>query len=357
MFKWFLWSYQVQQFNIAILGFGLSGSTFHAPLIQSIPGFKLTHVLSSQVARIAQLYPSVKVVSDLDQILGDSTIDLVVNTLPNLEHYAVTKKCLQAGKHVVVEKPFVIDSIDGEELIELAREHGLLLSVYHNRRWDNGFLTLKQILPQLGEAYLYQAYFDRFRPAANLTKWREQGIKGSGLLYDLGSHLIDQALDLFGLPESIYADLATQRPSSQSIDYFQIELYYPRLRVIIGSSSVMANSRPIVSLYGTNGSYVKHGLDLQEASLRAGLTPLDNDYALEGLSAAGVFSEVIGDSLQNNNIVSLNGAYLEYYQLIYNSLLSGVAPPVSAESALWVIKIIEKSILSASLGQRVNLLS
>lgn len=347
----------MQQFNIAILGFGLSGSTFHAPLINSLPGFKITHILSSQVLKITQLYPLVKVVSDLDEILGDSTIDLVVNTLPNLEHYAVTKRCLQAGKHVVVEKPFVIDSADGEELIELAHANGLLLSVYHNRRWDNGFLTLKQILPQLGEIYLYQAYFDRFRPTANLTKWREQDIKGSGLLYDLGSHLIDQALDLFGLPESIYADLAIQRPSAKSIDYFQIELYYPSLRVIIGSSSVMANSRPVVSLYGTNGSYVKHGLDPQEASLRAGLTPLDSDYALEDLSMAGVLSEVIDNSLQNNRIVSLNGAYLEYYQLIYNSLLSGIAAPISAESALWVIKIIEKAILSASLGQRVNLAS
>lgn len=347
----------MQQFNIAILGFGLSGSTFHAPLINSLPGFKITHILSSQVLKITQLYPLVKVVSDLDEILGDSTIDLVVNTLPNLEHYAVTKRCLQAGKHVVVEKPFVIDSVDGEELIALAKERGLLLSVYHNRRWDNGFLTLKQILPQLGEIYLYQAYFDRFRPTANLTKWREQDIKGSGLLYDLGSHLIDQALDLFGLPESIYADLAIQRPSAKSIDYFQIELYYPSLRVIIGSSSVMANSRPVVSLYGTNGSYVKHGLDPQEDSLRAGLTPLDSDYALEDLSLAGVLSEVIDNSLQNNRIVSLNGAYLEYYQLIYNSLLRGIAAPVSAESALWVIKIIEKSILSASLGQRVNLAS
>ena len=347
----------MQQFNIAILGFGLSGSTFHAPLINSLPGFKITHILSSQVLKITQLYPLVKVVSDLDEILGDSTIDLVVNTLPNLEHYAVTKRCLQAGKHVVVEKPFVIDSADGEELIELAHANGLLLSVYHNRRWDNGFLTLKQILPQLGEIYLYQAYFDRFRPTANLTKWREQDIKGSGLLYDLGSHLIDQALDLFGLPESIYADLAIQRPSAKSIDYFQIELYYPSLRVIIGSSSVMANSRPVVSLYGTNGSYVKHGLDPQEASLRAGLTPLDSDYALEDLSMAGVLSEMVGDSLQNNTIVSLSGAYLEYYQLIYNSLLSGIAAPISAESALWVIKIIEKAILSASLGQRVNLAS
>ena len=345
----------MQQFNIAILGFGLSGSTFHAPLIKSIPGFKITHILSSQVAKINQLYPMVKVVSELDEILSNSTIDLVVNTLPNLEHYAVTKKCLQSGKHVVVEKPFVIDSVDGEELIALAKERGLLLSVYHNRRWDNGFLTLKQVLPQLGEIYLYQAYFDRFRPTANLTKWREQDIKGSGLLYDLGSHLIDQALDLFGLPESIYADLAIQRPSAKSIDYFQIELYYPRLRVIIGSSSVMANSRPVVSLYGTNGSYVKHGLDPQEDSLRAGLTPLDSDYALEDLSMVGVLSEMVGDSLQNNRIISLNGNYLEYYQRIYNSLLCGIVAPVSAESALWVIKIIEKSILSASLGQRVNL--
>lgn len=345
----------MSQFNVAILGFGLSGSTFHAPLINVVPGLKITHILSRQVEKIAQLYPGVRVVSDLSEILADTSISLVVNTLPNSEHYSVTKKCLESGKHVIVEKPFVIDSIDGEELINLADAKGLLLSVYHNRRWDNGFLTLKQYLPQLGEVYLYQAYFDRFRPEVNLCKWREQDLKGSGILYDLGAHLIDQALNLFGLPESIYADLAQQRPNAQSVDYFQIELYYLRLKVVLGSCSVMVTPRPVLSLYGTLGSYVKNGLDPQENNLRDGLTPLEINYGVEDLSDSGRLDLVREDQLQMNQAPSIKGDYLAYYKGIYQSLCIDSALPVSADSALWVIKIIEKAILSASLGKRISL--
>lgn len=343
------------QFNVAILGFGLSGSTFHAPLINVVPGLKVTHILSRQVEKIAQIYPAVKVVSDLSEILADSSISLVINTLPNSEHYMMTKQCLEAGKHVIVEKPFVIDSADGEELINLANDKGLLLSVYHNRRWDNGFLTLKQYLPQLGDIYLYQAYFDRFRPEVNLGKWREQDLNGSGILYDLGAHLIDQALDLFGLPESVYADLAQQRPNAQSVDYFQIELYYPRHKVVLGSCSVITTPRPVLSLYGTLGSYVKNGLDPQENHLRGGLTPLEINYGVEDLSASGTLGLMFEDKLQGNQVISVKGDYLAYYQGIYQSLFTDSELPVSADSALWVIKIIEKAILSASLGQRIGL--
>lgn len=162
-----------------MLGFGLSGSTFHAPLIITTPGLKLTHILSRQKEKILAIYPDVTVVEDISDLLEKSDVDLIVNTLPNSEHYTVTLKSLLAGKHVVVEKPFVIDSMQGRELIELARAKSLMLSVYHNRRWDNGFLTLKQQLPKLGNIFHYESYFDRFRPQVNLAKWREQDILGS----------------------------------------------------------------------------------------------------------------------------------------------------------------------------------
>ncbi len=344
----------MSQFNVAILGFGLSGSTFHAPLISVVPGLKITHILSRQTEKIAQLYPEAQVVNDLAEILANPSIDLVVNTLPNSEHYTVTKQCLEAGKNVVVEKPFVIDSVDGVELIDLAKSKGLMLSVYQNRRWDNGFLTLKQHLVQLGEIYLYQAYFDRFRPTVNLDKWREQDLKGSGILYDLGAHLIDQAINLFGLPDSIYADLAKQRPNAQSIDYFQLELYYPRLKVILGSCSVMANPRPVLSLYGTLGSYVKDGLDPQENNLRAGVSPLEPNYGIEDSNDSGTLSISDESLLSSHSITSVSGNYLAYYQGIYHGLLESIDPPVSANSALDVIKIIEQAILSFKLGRRID---
>lgn len=334
----------MKNINVAILGFGLSGSTFHAPLINSISGLNLTHVLSRQVDKINQLYPQVTVVQDIEQILSNPNIDLVVNTLPNPQHYTVTKQCLLAGKHVIVEKPFVTEIIHGEELIDLAHQNNLLLSVYHNRRWDNGFITLKKQLPQLGDIYLCEAYFDRYRPEVNFAKWREQDILGSGVLFDLGSHLIDQALSLFGMPIKIHADLAKQRPNAKSHDYFLLTMIYDNLRVILGSHSVCAAPRPIVAAYGTNGSYVKHGLDPQEAMLRNMLTPSMAEYGIENIEQAGTHTSSYEGILTSTSIPSEKGCYQEYYQKIYDALTSGTNNPVSASEGLNVIRIINAAL-------------
>lgn len=341
--------------NVAVLGFGLSGSTFHAPLINSVTGLNLTHILSSQKDKIAQAYPTVAVVNTLSEILINPDIDLVVNTLPNSKHYEITKQCLLAGKHVIVEKPFVIESKDGRELIDLARKHNLMLSVYHNRRWDNDFLTLKRELPKLGKIYLYESYFDRFRPTINLLKWREQSGIGNGILYDLGSHLIDQAIDLFGIPTSIFADLEQQRLNSQAVDYFQLTLFYSQHRVILGSSSVIANHRPIIAVYGEQASYVKYGLDPQESMLKSGLTPIDTNYGSEDSSRFGIFSSMIDDTIVHKQVASELGCYQQYYSEIYGCLINHSKIPVSAESALNTIKIIEAAKLSNELKSVINI--
>jgi scyllo-inositol 2-dehydrogenase (NADP+) len=341
--------------NVAVLGFGLSGSTFHTPLINATDGLNLTHILSSQKDKIAQVYPTVTVVDTLSEILINPDINLVVNTLPNSKHYEVTKQCLLAGKHVIVEKPFVIGSRDGIELIDLAQKHNLMLSVYHNRRWDNGFLTLKRELPKLGKIYLYESYFDRFRPAVNLAKWREQDGVGSGILYDLGSHLIDQAIDLFGMPTHIFADLEQQRLNSQAVDYFQLTLFYPQHRVILGSNSVIANPRPIIAAYGEQASYVKHGLDTQESMLKSGLTPLDTNYGSEDINSSGIFSSMINDTIVHKQVASELGCYQQYYSEIYDCLINHSKIPVNAESALNTIKIIEAAKLSNELKSAINI--
>lgn len=342
--------------NVALLGFGLSGSTFHAPLISTTAGLKLTHILSRQKEKILSIYPDVTVVEDLNDLLQQSDIDLIINTLPNSEHYTITLQCLLAGKHVVVEKPFVINSLQGEELIGLAKTKNLMLSVYHNRRWDNGFLTLKQQLPKLGNVFHYESYFDRFRPQVNLAKWREQDISGSGIIYDLGSHLIDQALCLFGMPLAISADLAKQRIGSQAVDYFQVTLIYAKHRAILGSSSVIANPRPALAIYGDLGSYVKNGLDPQENMLKAGVLPNDCTYGIEEGECSGVLSLVSTDGIQATTIASELGAYPEYYSQIKSCLSDGGVTPVSAESALQVIRLIELAIKSSASGRVIKLL-
>lgn len=341
--------------NVAVLGFGLSGSTFHAPLINAIDGLNLTHILSTQKDKIAQVYPNVAVVDTLNEILINPDIDLVVNTLPNSKHYEVTKQCLLAGKHVIVEKPFVIESKDGLELIALAQKHNLMLSVYHNRRWDNGFLTLKRELAKLGKIYLYESYFDRFRPTVNLAKWREQDGVGSGILYDLGSHLIDQAIDLFGMPTSIFADLEQQRLNSQAVDYFQLTLFYPQHRVILGSNSVVANPRPIIAAYGEQASYVKYGLDPQESMLKSGLTPIDTIYGSEDSNNSGTLSSMMNNTIIHKQIASEFGCYQQYYSEIYDCLIDYSKAPVSAESALNTIKIIEAAKLSNELKSVISI--
>ncbi len=342
--------------NVGLLGFGLSASVFHAPLINSVSSFKLTHVLSRQKDKILALYPDAKVVTDLEVLLANPEIDLLINTLPNELHYSITKRCLEAGKHVVVEKPFVVKFSQARELIELAENKKLCLSVYHNRRWDNGYLTLQQEIGKLGRVFLYEAYFDRYRPEVNLQKWRETTAAGGGVLYDLGSHLLDQALNLFGMPEAVFADLEAQRTDAQLTDYFQIILYYQKMRVVLGSSSVMAQARPVIAAYGDKGSYVKHGLDPQEDMLRGGMTPLDAGFGVEDEISNAQLSVNSEHGLTRQLIVSQAGNYLYFYQQLYRALVDrNHELPVSAGSAANVIRLIELSIQSNDLGQKIYL--
>lgn len=333
--------------NVAILGFGLSGSTFHAPLINALPGYKIYKIFARNIDKLQQQYPNYSFTSQLDDILNDRQISLIINTLPNELHYSISKQCLLAGKNVIVEKPFTVSYVEGRELIELAQERDLLLSVYHNRRWDNGYLTLQKTLPQLGKIYLYEAYFDRFRPLVQTERWKEQPKPGSGLLYDLGSHLIDQALNLFGMPTTVSADIAIQRHGAQVPDYFQLTLGYERMRVILGSSSIIANPRPILAAYGDGGCYIKHGLDPQEAQLRSGMAVTHPNYGIEEHQHSGILTIPQNSQHQQQPIISESGNYCAYYQQIYAALSSKNAIiPVSAAAGLNVIKIIELAHIS-----------
>ncbi len=339
----------MRDLNTAIIGFGLSGSTFHAPIITNVPGFHLSYVVTSQANKVIDRYPNTEIISNANDLFKCPNVELVIITAPNLEHYPLAKKALESGKHVIIEKPFVLKSFHAEELIKIATEKNLFLSVYQNRRWDNGFLTLKKCLKEkiFGEIFNYEAYFDKFRPIVSSIKWSEQAIEGSGILYDLGSHLIDQALDLFGMPSELLADLEMQRDGSKAIDYFNLILKYDKMRVILGSSSIIASPRPIISIYGTKGSFIKNGLDPQENDLRSGKIPLSHKWGEEDDLFSPSVKLLKYGVLSETRLKTLPGSYQNYYISVYNSIVKGEENPVNPSSALNNIKIIELALESA----------
>ena len=334
----------LQSVNIGLIGFGKSASMFHAPIIRSLPSYKIAAVVSSDSNKVHKNLPDVKVYNSVDELVGNSDVDLVVVTSPNRLHYEHAKKALLSNKHVIVEKPFVTEVSQGEELIEIADDLGLKLSVYHNRRWDNCFLTAKQLISdnQIGEIYTYECCFDRFRINVDHNKWKEQDQDGSGILYDLGSHLIDQALHLFGKPKSIFADIAVQRKNGTANDYFHLLMKYLDKRVILRSCSVVLKPTHHIAIHGSMGSYIKVGLDPQEDSLKNGLSPNDPSWGLEHNSDnIVIFTQMVNGVPQLKNVELLKGSYEEYYIQMLNALRNNSRVPILASDALEVIKIIK----------------
>jgi scyllo-inositol 2-dehydrogenase (NADP+) len=332
----------MEKIRVGIIGYGFSGKTFHVPIIQTIKGFEISKIVSSNAQKVKETCPNVEVVSDVEGFFADPTIDLVIITSPNTTHYTFAKQALLSGKHVVVEKPFVNHSKEAEELIEIAARQNKILSVYQNRRWDNDFLTVKTCVESgvLGEIYSYEAHYDRYRPEVT-NRWREQNIEGSGMLYDLGSHLIDQALHLFGLPETIFGDVFAQRENSVVDDYFHIVLGYERLRIILHSGSIVKSTGPKFQVHGNKGSFIKYGLDSQEDALKQGKVPGDALWGKDREEYYGELTIAVGDLRLKGKIETKTGAYESFYKGIYESIIHNKPVPVSAIDAMHTIKVIE----------------
>ncbi|MFT6836146.1 MAG: scyllo-inositol 2-dehydrogenase (NADP+) [Francisellaceae bacterium] len=340
--------------NTGLIGFGLAGSVFHAPIINGIPELNLMSISSSRIEQIKSIYPDIKTCSSPEQIIFDSNIDLVVIASPTDTHYDLVKKSLIANKHVVIDKPFVIKSSEAIELTQLAHDKNKLLCVYQNRRWDNDFLTIKKLLNEdkLGGLYHFESHFDRFRPEVQMEKWREQDKKGSGLLYDLGAHLIDQAIVLFGMPNWVQADITKQRPNAVVDDYFHIIFGYGRLRVILHSSSVVKADVPRFILHGDKGSFIKFGLDPQENALRSGKVPKNNlEWGVEDESLSGTLT--VGNSKEM--MTSQAGQYTGFYHHVYKSIKSDESFPITHEQAIQVIQLIEISKQSSTEARRIHI--
>lgn len=313
-----------------VIGRGLGGKVFHAPLIRAVPALELIGMVGSAEAEVA-------VVSE--------EVDLVVISTPNRTHFPLAKSALEAGKHVVVDKPFTTTSGEADELIALAEERQRVLTVFHNRRWDGDFLTVKRLLEsgRIGEPSLYEAHWDRFRPALR-ESWKENPAEGAGLLLDLGPHLIDQALQLFGMPEALSADIGAQRAGSRIDDYFELCLHYGRMRALLSAAMLVAEPRPRFAVHGTGGSFLKFGLDPQESELKGGLSP-----AQAGFDARhGTFTTPEGE---RQTVPTERGNYLHFYQAVVDAILDGATPPVDAADAREGLRIIEAALTSAREGR------
>ena len=338
--------------NVALVGYGFVGKVFHAPLISAVDGLTLHTIVSSNADAVHADFPDMQVARLLDLALADPAIDLIVIATPNALHAPQAHAALDAGKHVVVDKPFTVTVSDASDLILHAARAGRLLSVFHNRRYDADFRTLRHLLADgaLGTVTQFESHFDRFRLEVR-DRWRERAGPGAGLWFDLGPHLIDQALILFGAPLGITADIAVQRDGGETADYFHVTLRYARLRVILHASTMMASHDLRYSVHGTLGSFVKQGLDSQEDALKAGRTPGD---ALWGHDARpGTLTTVHGEHTSTRIIAGEPGDYRRYYVGVRDAVTGSAPDPSPAGDALAVVWMIELGIESSEKRREV----
>lgn len=338
--------------HAALIGYGYAGKTFHAPLIQATAGLRLHCVGSSSPDKVRADWPDVEVEDDVARAITRDDVDLVVIASPNATHFDLAAAALRAGKHVVCDKPFTVTLAEARALDELARQQQRLLSVFHNRRWDADFLTLRELLRQnrVGEVLTFESRFDRFRPEIRV-RWREQDVPGGGLWYDLGPHLVDQALQLFGRPRAVAATLLCQRPGATAVDWFEVRLDYERLQVLLGASMLVAGGTPRFAVFGTQGSWIKYGLDSQEEQLKRGMQPGDGDWGEDSLS--GQFFDGSGTAPQPT--LNRRGDYRNYYRAVVDAINGRQNNPVPASEAIAVMEIIELA-QQAHTEQRVLLL-
>jgi predicted dehydrogenase len=334
----------------ALSSFGMSGSVFHAPLIASNINFRLSHILERTKNNSKKKYLDSKIVRSFEDLITEPSIELIVVNTPDKTHYELCRKALEAGKHVIAEKPFTLRYAEALELDQLAQDKGLLLSVFHNRRWDSDFLTVQKIIKEgaLGRLVEFESHFDRFRTIVPRNSWKEDPESETGTTYNLGTHLIDQALVLFGKPKAVYADIRTLREEASNDDYFEIILKYDTLRVSLKASYLISFPGPKFILHGTNGSFLKWGEDPQEKDLKNGKSINSKDWGVEKEEFYGLLSSLKKNQLVKERIASQVGNYMEYYHQIYKAIRFNEAPPVNAKEGSEVIKIVEAAYRSNS---------
>ena len=339
--------------RVGLIGYGFVGKTFHAPLIQSVTGLELAYVGSTQREKVLADIPGATVMAEREQITTHPGVDLVVIASTNETHLPFAKAALLAGKSVVVDKPFALTLADARELAALAKKQRKLLAVFQNRRWDSSFLGAREILKAgtLGEISHYESHYDRFRPAVR-ARWRELPGPGAGLWYDLGPHLIDQALELLGLPDSVLASFAMQRPGAQTDDWAHIQLNYAKTRAILHASVLVSGGTPNFIIHGNKASWSKYGLDIQEKQLVAGGKPRSPGWGVDPVRA----TLYDGETGAVAEIPVPDGNQSLFYSGVRDAMLGKGPNPVPPEQAVAVMAVLETAIESGA-KQRVLPLS
>ena len=347
----------MNKIKTAIASFGMSGKVFHAPLIHTHPSFELSGILERSKNESRALYPGAKIYRQYDDICRDDDIELVVINTPDHLHFDMCKKALEHRKHVVCEKPFTLQYKDAMQLTELAEKQNVKLSVFQNRRWDGDFLTIQKVLREglLGRLVFYEAHFDRFRNFIQEGTWKEDAGLGTGTLYNLGSHLIDQALVLFGKPVSVTADIRAMREGSDIDDMFEIWMNYPNVKVTVTASYLVNEPGPRYLLHGTEGSYLMGSIDPQEEALKKGVMPGGDDWGKYATEDYGRIKTQVKGKDRAEKIPTLQGNYLDYYDGIYETIRLGKPLVVKPEEAAMVIRIIEAAKMSAAEQRTINI--
>lgn len=332
----------------ALIGYGAAAQTFHHPLIAACAGLQLAAIVSR-----SQSFADIPVYRDTDSLLGEADITLAVISTPNDSHYPLAKQCLMAKKHVVLEKPMALSLQEAQELFAIARENGVLLSVFHNRRLDGDFLTIQQLIAskRLGDIRTFRSHWDRYRPEVR-QRWREDGRAGSGIWYDLAPHLIDQVLLLFGMPESLTATIRAIRPQSKSPDYAHVALHYADKEILLHTSPYTCAPNPRFIIEGDAGNFRKYGLDGQEAQLKAGMHPHDAAFGIEDPAHFGTLYHPDG---KTETIATQRGRFTDYYANVTAAIYGASELAVKPTEALDVLRVMLLAQESAAQGKTLYL--
>jgi predicted dehydrogenase len=349
------------EINVAVIGFGLAGRVFHAPFVNAVPGLKLDAIVQRKGDEAQKAYPNARILRSFDDAINDSTIDLIVVGTPNETHHSLAKQALTAGKHVVIDKPFSATSAEARELIDIATQNKLIVAPFHNRRWDGDFKTVRQIIAsgELGRLSTFESHFDRFRPLPREGTWKEAGNDANGMLFDLGPHLVDQVIGLFGAPQSITASVRKDRDKTEIEDAFDITLHYPKMEALCRATMLAADPAPRFLVHGTKGSFRKFGLDPQEPALVAGSTvpPVGDprDWLSEPEAAWGTLTiapdPAVPGTLVQKTVKTVPGDYRDYYANVRDAILGTAPLAVSSEDGYRVIRLLELARLSSAEGR------
>jgi len=333
----------------------MSGKLFHAPFIDNHPGYELTAIVERHNNDSRERYPRSKLYRSIEELIADNSIQLIIINTPTHLHFENAKAALEAGKNIVVEKPFTVTVKEGEQLIDLAKKKNLLLSIYQNRRYDGDYRAVKDVIEKklLGELREVEIRYDRYRPVPAGKPHKEGDLPGAGIIYDLSPHLVDQALQLFGWPQALFADVWKMRNEVKAKDYFEILLYYPSMRVRLKATCIARETVPAYTLHGMKGSFLQQRSDLQETRLNAGVTPSLETWCPPPAQPDGILhTEINGEEIYSH-LTSIPGNYMGYYDDVYKALTGVARNPVPAEDGVKTIRIIEAALQSSAEGKVV----